>query len=178
MVNWTLEDILRKYFYFFNVLILIAGIYLIYEFRFLLFSNWQTISVGKISFKEDNDLSNKINLYFEKYYRRKNSRPYNCGHQFWGQDKKYVYIDLVCGNFKKTNKNEIKTLYGLQSATRIELTDHLEILDFDQPVNGTYYSASYNWLFPVEVQQMAKKLKVQAPWNNIHLMVFERSLKK
>lgn len=140
-----------------------------YIFRYQIFPNYSPDPKGRLILAEDQSFGQNINRYFEEFHTKKNNRPYKCAHNFWARDDRYVYIDLVCGKFIRTQVNAVETEYGYQAPTRVEIDSSNQIVGFEQPVDGTDNWKHYNWLFPEEVQKVDRSLKSTEPWKNIHL---------
>ena len=70
-----------------------------------------------------------------------------CAHHFLGKDDKYVYLDLVCGSFKKSTKGEVIQSMAFKFPTRVEYNKNFQIIGFDQPVDGTHHFVTYNGFF-------------------------------
>ncbi len=146
-----------------------------YLLRYELFPNWSPEAVGDLTFVEDEKLKENIDHFFEQYHSQRYSRPYMCAHIFWGRDEKFAYIDLVCGKFTKNPKtNKIETEHGSQVPTRVKINSSLEVVAFDQTVDGENNPASYNWLFPKQIQEKDRESRIVAPWMNIHLKAWAR----
>ncbi len=164
---------------FFVIIFLVAlSTSILYVNRFDIFSTWSPTFSGTFSVNEEAIMGQNINSYFEKHYAKNEKRAYMCEHLFLGRDSKYVYLDLVCGLFKKSLNGEVVTEYGLQVPTRVEYNENSEVLGFDQPKDGTHHFASYSWIFPKEIQRIHRLQKNGKPWNNIHLKALERHQNK
>lgn len=140
-----------------------------YFIRFQLFPNHSPSPHGHLIFTEDPISAQKIDRYFEVFHSKKANRVYDCAHNFWARDDRYIYIDLVCGHFIRREADVIETEYGYRAPTRVEFDSANQIIDFEQPGDGTDYWKHYNWLFPKKVQEVDRSLKSTDPWKNIHL---------
>jgi hypothetical protein len=140
-----------------------------YLFRFQIFPNHSPEPKGRLNLIEDQIFGQKIDRYFEEFHSKKNNRVYMCAHNFWARDDRYIYIDLVCGKFNRTQANVVETEYGYQAPTRVEIDSSNQIVSFEQPIDGDDGGKHYNWLFPKAVQEVDRSLRTTAAWQNIHL---------
>lgn len=157
----------------FKKIILILLLFIIlgagYLLRYQIFTTHSPEPKGRLILIEDQSFAQNIDRYFEDFHSKKNNRLYKCAHNFWARDDQYVYIDLVCGKFIRTQANTVETEYGFQAPTRVEIDSLNQIIGFEQPVDGTENLKHYNQLFPQAVQEVDRSLKSTEPWKNIHL---------
>lgn len=126
------------------------GALMIYGYRDIVF-RWDFAKpVGAYEFEDKNGLSPLVNDFMESQFPGK-----TCVNHWFGNDDRYIYVDVVCGTFLPQENGDIFLDRGFAVMTRIEWDkESKRLIAFKQPKDGADYFPSYQHLFPKFVYSM------------------------